>query len=241
MSHETSAYLRPPLNGAGIGDYTLHDFAAKWMMQQDDIAEISRYAASNAALREKAPTLPRLVMFGDSITEFWQLPDLEGAEIINRGIAGQNSSQMLLRFEDDVASLAPKVVAILCGTNDLRAYVGDPASIGTSALARISRNVKAMADIAKANDIRVVLCTIPPVGRERQRVSRDPTAVRTVNEWLRQFASSRSFHLVDYYLALASEDGYLPPELGEDGVHPSQQGYSRMLSAFLPVTAEMIA
>jgi lysophospholipase L1-like esterase len=240
MSNEKPAYLRPPLNGIGIGDYTLHDFAAKWMMQQDDIAEVSHYSAANAVLREQASIHPRIVMFGDSITEFWQLPDVEGVDIINRGIAGQNSSQMLLRFEDDVVSLAPRAVVILCGTNDLRCYVGEPESMAASAIARISRNIMAMVDISKANNIRAVMCTVPPVGRDSRRVSRDPAAIRAVNKWLGQFASSRGCRLADYYSALAGEDGYLATELGEDGVHPSLQGYLRMWPALLPVIMDMI-
>lgn len=231
MSDEKTVYLRPPLNGTGIGDYTLHDFVAKWMMQQDDIAEIDRHAAANAALG--APVRPRIVLFGDSITEFWQPPPLENIELVNRGIAGQNSSQMLLRFEDDVVSLSPKAVVILCGTNDMRAYVGDPASIRDSALARVSRNVRAMADIARANRISVVLCTLPPVGRDLQKVSRDPAAVRGINAWLSRFAADRGCGVVDYYSALADVDGYLPSALGEDGVHPNEAGYSRMWPVLL--------
>lgn len=228
MPDDTPVYLRPPLNGTGIGDYTLHDFAAKWMMQQDDIAEISRYAAANAGLRAQAKTAARIVMFGDSITEFWSYPHLDGAELVNRGIAGQNSSQMLLRFEDDVVALSPENVVILCGTNDLRAYVGHPSSVGASALARISQNLTAMCDIAKANGIQVVICALPPVGQDLQRVSRDPAVVRSVNQWLADFAARRDYPFVDYFSALTDKSGYLPAELGEDGVHPNLAGYDKM-------------
>lgn len=228
MSNDQPVYLRPPLNGAGIGDYTLHDFVAKWMMQQDDIAEIARYAAANAGLRKQRQAASRIVMFGDSITEFWQYPHLDGIELVNRGIAGQNSSQMLLRFEDDVVSLLPKTVVILCGTNDLRAYVGHPSSVGASALARISRNVTAMCDIAKANTIQVVICALPPVGQDLQRVSRDPVAVQSVNRWLSDFAARREYPFVDFFAALAGKDGHLPAALGEDGIHPNLAGYDRM-------------
>jgi len=231
MPDDDLVYLRPPLNGAGIGDYTLRDFAAKWMMQQDDIAEIARYAAANAALRALPAPRSRVVLLGDSITEFWSTPGMDGFEVVNRGIAGQNSSQMLLRFEDDVVGLSPLTVVILCGTNDLRCYVGDPSSIAASARARISRNVTAMTDIAKANSIGVVLCALPPVGRDRQRVSRDIAAVQAVNEWLESFAERRECPFVNYYAALADVDGYLPCELGEDGVHPNAAGYARMWPA----------
>lgn len=240
MSDDKSTYLRPPRNGVGIGDYTLHDFAAKWMMQQDDIAEIGRHADANAALRERPAALPRVIMFGDSITEFWTCPTVDGIEMVNRGIAGQNSSQMLLRFEDDVVSLAPKVVVILCGTNDLRTYVGEPSSIRASAQARISRNVKAMADISRANGIKLVLCAVPPVGRDLQQVSRDTPAVQAINQWLKVFAAQRDCGFVDYNQALADGDGHLPPDLGEDGVHPSPAGYERMWLSLLPAIRESL-
>src|SRR5437899_10832972 len=96
-------HLRPPLNGKGIGDYTLRDFASRWMMQQEDLPEIAHYAAENGLLRAAADQIPRIVAIGDSITEFWDLDALSSStfRIINRGIAGQNSSQMQLRFEDD--------------------------------------------------------------------------------------------------------------------------------------------
>jgi lysophospholipase L1-like esterase len=93
-----------------------------------------------------------------------------------------------------------------------------------------------MADIAKANDIRVVLCALPPVGRDLRRVSRDPAAVQTVNQWLGAFAARRGYSFADYFSALA-EEGYLPVELGEDGVHPNIAGYARMW----PILSSIIA
>ncbi len=223
-------YLRPPLGGKGIGDYTLHDFVAKWMMQQDDIAEIATFADANAALLQSDDTRNRVVMFGDSITAFWDLApfETEAVALINRGIPGQNSSQMVLRFVDDVVALKPRKVGILCGTNDLRAYVGDPASVADSALARIRRNLVAMCDIAKANNIAVVLATLPPVCGDRDRVNRDSDAIRTANAWLKVFAEQRGYPLADYHRALADKDGHLPAELGEDGLHPSPSGYALM-------------
>jgi acyl-CoA thioesterase-1 len=232
MTSENAApnYLRPPLNGHGIGDYTLHDFVSKWMMQQDDIAEIGRYASANSALKARAPSKPRIVLLGDSITEFWNLGEcrFEAAELVNRGIAGQNSSQMLLRFEDDVVDLEPAAVVLLCGTNDLRSYVGDPADLRVAALARIRRNVAAMSDIARAHGIHVVLCAIPPVGADRERVARDSGLIRAVNERLAGFAESRGHLFADYHAALLDEGGNLGPAFSDDGVHPNANGYGLM-------------
>jgi lysophospholipase L1-like esterase len=223
-------HLRPPLNGSGVGDYTLRDFAARWMMQQEDIPDIAHYASDNALLRANTEKAPRIVAMGDSITEFWDI-DVFGSggfHFINRGIAGQNTSQMLLRFVDDVVTLRPRGVALLCGTNDLRAYVGDPAEVAASALARIRRNVTAMCDISRGNDIAVLLGAIPPVGADRERVARDSDAIRSANSWLKSFASSRGYPFADYYSALAGPDGHILQHCSDDGVHPNATGYGKM-------------
>ena len=232
--------LRPPANGRGIGDYTLHDFAAKWMMQQDDIAEIERYREANAALTASEDPRPRIVLLGDSITDSWDALEAEkqpGLLIVNRGIGGQNTSQMLLRFEDDVVALKPAVVVILGGTNDLRAYVGDPASVGPSALARISRNITAMSDIAKGRGFKVVLATLPPVGADREKVSRDAEAIETVNAWIKTFAAQRGYPVADYHAALADTGGVLAPALSPDGIHPNAEGYAVMRPALAKALA----
>ncbi len=232
--------LRPPANGRGIGDYTLHDFAAKWMMQQDDLAEIERYREANAALIASNDKRPRVVLMGDSITDHWDALEAEPHKdllIVNRGIGGQNTSQMLLRFEDDVAALKPAVVIILGGTNDLRAYVGDPASVGASALARISRNITAMSDIAKGRGFKVVLATLPPVGADREKVSRDGEAIKAVNAWIKAFAAERDYPLADYHAALVGPDGVLPPALSPDGIHPNADGYAAMRPALAKALA----
>lgn len=229
MATPAAAQLRPPMNGDGIGDYTLHDFASKWMMQQDDVPEIEKYRAENDALRASGDQRPRIVQFGDSITAHWDLTarDDNTRHFVNRGIGGQNSSQMLLRFHDDVSALAPDVVVILAGTNDLRAYVGDPASVAASALARIGRNIVSMADIAEGRGIAVVLSTVPPVGADRERVARDGAAIAAVNEWIRAFAAERGYPVADYHRALADRD-ILPTRWSDDGVHPNAAGYAVM-------------
>jgi|SRR5690242_14143268 len=222
--------LRPPAHGVGIGDYTLHDFAAKWLMQQDDIAEIGHFAAANQALAPEPAGRMRIVQFGDSITAHWDLSahDTAKRHFVNRGIGGQNSSQMVLRFESDVVALHPQIVVILAGTNDLRAYVGDPASVGTSALARISRNLTAMADMAKANHIGVVLSLIPPVGTDRERIARDQASIDQINDWIRTFARLRHLSVVDYPSALADDRGAMPDSYSQDGIHPNAAGYAVM-------------
>lgn len=226
------AQLRPPSGGNGVGDYSLHDFAAKWMMQLDDVAEMSRYAEANARLFAERDPRPRTVFIGDSITENWKAIDAHGgstARWVNRGISGSNTSQMLLRFEDDAVALAPTVVVIMGGTNDLRAYAGSPDSVVDGAFARVKRNITAMADIATARGIHVVLGAVPPVGRDTGRIARDPRGVRRINAWIAEFARARGFGFVDYAAVLADGEGYMKPDLSPDGIHPNDAGYRLML------------
>lgn len=230
MTGEASAQLRPPAGGQGIGDYTLHDFAAKWMMQQDDLAEIGRHAEANRTLAPEPANRKRIILFGDSITAHWDLAAQDSAarHFVNRGIGGQNSSQMLLRFNDDVVALKSDTVVILAGTNDLRAYVGPPAELGQSAFARVTRNLTMMADIAAARHIRVVIGLIPPVGADRERIARDPAAIRAINAWIVAFGRERGIPVADYHRVLADPADTLPQRFSSDGIHPNQAGYAAM-------------
>src|SRR3546814_38094 len=188
-----------------FGAMTVHDFAAKWMMQQDDIADIGFYAQANADLLASTDRTPRIVLMGDSITYHWApqlLPNLREAVFVNRGIAGQNSSQMLLRFEDDVIALAPVAVVILAGTNDLRVYAGSHAEAAPAILARIRRNVTAMADIAAARGVKVIIGSVPPILPAMEGNRRDPRTLTAANAWLRAFARQRGYAFA-HYAALA--------------------------------------
>jgi acyl-CoA thioesterase I len=226
----TAAGQTPSSEQKPLGDYTLHEFAAKWMAAHDDLAELARYRDANRALTASADARPRVVLMGDSITFRWQpadLPPAPGLNLVNRGIPGQNTSQMLLRFEDDVIALKPAAVVIMGGTNDIRAYIGEPAAAGDAAVERVRRNVTAMADIADARRVKVVLAAVPPIG-ETRRFNRDPTAVVKINAWLKAFAAERGYPFVDHFVSLAGADGALPAGLSADGLHPNAAGYGRM-------------
>lgn len=213
-----------------VAAMTVQDFAAKWMMQQGDIAGTGVYASANAALLAAPGAEPRVVLMGDSITYHWTpalLPRLGGATWVNRGIPGQNSSQMLLRFEDDVAALSPAVVVILAGTNDIRVYAGSHADAAPAILGRLRSNVTAMADIAAARGIRVVLGSIPPFDAARDGSRRDPETWRAANAWLRMFAKARGYAFADYG-GLADAEGRLRTDLSEDGLHPNPGAYLLM-------------
>lgn len=233
---EPPAQLRPPRGGRWPGEYSLRDFAAKIMVQLDDFAELDRYRGENQTERSRTPDGQAVILMGDSITEFWEadlLPDVDGVRLINRGVAGQNSSVMLLRFHADVIGLNPAAVVILAGTNDLRAYVGDPGDLGLRPLERLSQNLTAMADMAEGRGVRVVMATLPPVGGDLASVARSPALIRKVNAWISSFAQERGYALADYFTALADPDGVMPTDLSEDGVHPNASGYRRMAPILL--------
>ncbi len=230
MEPGAGSLLIPPRDGVDIGDYTLRDFAAKWMMQQCDLAEVSVYREANLALLASEDRRRRLVFIGDSITEFWtDLAELqtESVAVINRGIRGQNSSQLLLRFEDDAIALQPACIVLLCGSNDLRSYVGAASSVAESARQRIVRNVTAMADIALARRISLCLAAIPPVNPAHP-VHRDPSAIVAINAWLADFAAPRQLGFIDYHRALVNGAGHLDAAFSDDGLHPNAAGYARM-------------
>jgi lysophospholipase L1-like esterase len=232
LAAPASAQLRPPSGGKAVGDYSLHDFAAKWMMQLDDVAEISHFEAANRALLAQNDPRPRTIFIGDSITENWTQLDAHqtaNGRWINRGISGSNTSQMLLRFEVDAVALGPRAIVIMGGTNDLRAYEGTPASVVDGAFARVTRNLTAMADIAAGRAIKVVLCAIPLVGRDLDRIARDPAGVKRINAWIADFARQRALVFVDFGEVLTDGDGYMKAELSTDGIHPNPAGYRQMM------------
>jgi lysophospholipase L1-like esterase len=211
-----------------------------------DPAQLGRYREANAALLAEADPRPRVVFAGDSLIERWRGLEFlapPGARFVPRGIGGQTSSQILLRFEDDVVALTPVAVVILAGSNDVRAAFGPPAAIGPMAEARVARHVTAMADIAKARGVRVAIGTLPPVraglagGRAAGR--RDAGVIVRVNAWLRDFAAARAYPLIDFHAVLVDDGGALGSDLSTDGVHPNAAGYERMAAALAPVIEQL--
>jgi len=225
-----AAQQQPAESSGQVPDLTVRDFAAKYLMQQGDLANLKFYRDQDAAVIASADPRPRVVLMGDSITYHWEAelrPAPQGLNVINRGIAGQNTDQMLLRFENDVVALHPRAVVILAGTNDARVYVGAPADARAAVVARITRNIRAMADIADGQRVKVVIAAIPPC-RNCAALQRDPATIVAVNDQLRQFAAERGYPFVDYYAALAGPDGQLPAAMTRDGLHPLPAGYALM-------------
>ncbi|WP_242098603.1 GDSL-type esterase/lipase family protein [Sphingomonas sp. CROZ-RG-20F-R02-07] len=192
-----------------------------------DFAAMCRYKPDNAAQMTRGR--PEVVMMGDSITENWGSgdPALVSGSIVDRGISGQTSPQMLLRFYQDVVALKPRIVHIMAGTNDVAG------NTGPSSPEDFRNTVRAMVDLARGNDIAVILASIPPTQRFSWRPDLQPAdTIRSLNDWLRTFAAERKIVFADYYRAMAAPAGGMRPDLSNDGVHPTTAGYAVMRPVF---------
>ena len=193
-----------------------------------DWAELGRYRDDNAKLADAPVPKDRVVFFGDSITDAWGRrpglgPFFPGKPYINRGISGQTTPQMLVRFEQDVIRLHPAAVVILAGTNDVAGNTGPETP------AMIEDNFRAMTAIAKANGIRVVLSSILPAARYPWKPAVEPVAeIRALNQWLQTFARESGSVYLDYYTALDDGHGGMREGTSSDGVHPTAAGYRIM-------------
>jgi lysophospholipase L1-like esterase len=200
-----------------------------------DWANLARYAEGNAALVAPAKFELRVVFMGDSITDAWVSPEyggfFPGKQYVDRGISGQTTPQMLIRFRPDVIALQPKAVVILAGTNDIAGNTG-PMTLG-----QIEANLASMAELAKANKVRVVLASVLPVsnyGHDRQgnpqdmRTNRPPEKILELNAWIKKYVAENGHTYLDYFSAMADEQGMLQRDLSEDGLHPNAKGYAVM-------------
>ena len=188
-----------------------------------DWSQQCRYGADNAALAK--PGRGRAVFIGDSITEGWMVADpaFFGPKRIDRGISGQTTAQMLVRFRADVLDLQPAVVHIMAGTNDIAG------NTGPTSLARIQANIMSMVELAQAHRIAVILASIPPANKIAWRPQIEPVAaIRAMNRWLQDYAARRHLVYVDYYAALADEESGMKAEFTKDGVHPNAAAFQAM-------------
>ena len=192
----------------------------------NDWANLGRYRDANARLAPPAPDERRVVFYGNSITDAWaaSFPTMfPGKPYIGRGISGQTTPQMLVRFRQDVVALRPRVVVILAGTNDIAG------NTGPSTLEMIEDNLASMTEIAKANGIRVVLSSVLPVYDYPWKPGLHPApTIVALNAWMQRYAASVGEVYVDYHSAMKDGRDGLPPELAADGVHPTPAGYRVM-------------
>jgi lysophospholipase L1-like esterase len=201
------------------------DWEVKHQQQlKEDWPWLGKFREADASLPPPAPNENRVVFMGDSITEGWHLDvSFPGKPYINRGISGQTTPQMVLRFRQDVIALQPKVVVILAGTNDIAG------NTGPETLEQIEDNLASMADLASANHIRVVLCSITPAFDYPWKPGQTPAPkIDAINAWLRGYALAKGYIYVDYHSAMKDARDGLPSSLSHDGVHPLPAGYSIM-------------
>jgi lysophospholipase L1-like esterase len=199
--------------------------ATQWM---NDFADLGRYREANAHLAAPLPGENRVVFMGDSITDAWHLDEyFPGKPYVNRGIGGQTTPQMLIRFRPDVIDLQPKVVVILAGTNDIAG------NTGPMKLEDVENNYASMADLARAQGIRVVFSSVIPVNNYTPRAEllfaqRPPEKILELNRWVKDYCAKNGYIYLDYFSAMVDEKGLLKKDLAQDGLHPNPTGYKIM-------------
>ena len=197
-----------------------------------DWPALARYREDNSKTAAPDKKEKRVVFLGDSITDSWDNPSnggfFPGKPYINRGISGQTTPQMLIRFRPDVVALKPEGVVILAGTNDIAG------NTGPMTLESIEDNLASIAELARAHGIRVVLSSVLPVsdyektadGQPRnQTTRRPPEHIKALNEWMKKYAAANKLTYLDYYSAMIDDKGFLRDELSNDGLHPNVEGY----------------
>ena len=191
-----------------------------------DWANLAKYRDANSRLAPPTSNENRVVFMGNSITEGWQqyfATMFAGKPYINRGIGGQTTPQMLVRFRPDVVALKPKVVVILAGTNDIAG------NTGPSTLEMIEDNLASMAEIASSNGIKVVLSSVLPVFDYPWKPGLEPAPkIIALNKWMKDYAATHGAIYLDYHSAMSDERGGMRTGLASDGVHPNEAGYRVM-------------
>jgi lysophospholipase L1-like esterase len=216
----------PSTGFPGLDNYR----ASRLAVFTDDYGQLARYREADVALKPPAASDDRVVFFGDSITDSWHLDEyFPGKPYINRGIGGQTTPQMLVRFRQDVIDLRPRVVIILAGTNDIAG------NTGPMRLEDIEANYESMAELAEANGIQVILCSVLPVHDYTPKsqdmfAQRSPEKILRLNGWLKNYCAqpSHACLYLDYFSAMVDDKGLLRKELAEDGLHPNAAGYKIM-------------
>jgi len=216
----------PSTGFAGLDQYR----ASRIAVFTDDYGQLARYRKADAELKPLSPGENRVVFFGDSITDTWDLGEyFPGKPYINRGIGGQTTPQMLVRFRQDVINLHPKVVVMLAGTNDIAG------NTGPMRLDDIEADLTSLAQLAQANGIKVIYSSILPVHNYTDKskdffAQRSPEKILTLNRWLKNYcaAASNGCVYLDYFSAMVDDKGLMKKDLADDGLHPNAAGFKIM-------------
>jgi lysophospholipase L1-like esterase len=200
-------------------------------MRMRDWAEMTRYREANKTVAPPARSEARVVFMGDSITDGWQQPRyggfFPGKPYVDRGISGQTTPQMLVRFRRDVVDLQPKAVVILAGTNDIAGNTGPMTN------EEIQGNLASMSDLAHAHNIKVVFASITPISEYHvrgvpQTTTRPMERIKAMNEWMKSYVAPHGDVYLDYFSAMVDDKGLMRAELTEDDLHPNAKGYAVM-------------
>lgn len=206
-----------PKDGAGWQLWNLHMFTR-------DFSQSCRYRDANQQLK-RSGTSVRVVFIGDSITDNWQNlgANFWTNGLVDRGISGQTTPQMLVRFRQDVIELKPQAVHIMAATNDIAG------NTGATTMDTVKGNIQSMAELARGHGIKVMLASVPPAAAFPWAKDKRPALqIAELNSWLKQYAMANGYTYVDYHPVLATADGSMKPGLASDGVHPTEKGYAAM-------------
>jgi lysophospholipase L1-like esterase len=214
----------PSTGFPGIDEYR----ASRIAIYADDFGQLARYRDADAALGSPRAGENRVVFLGDSITDYWKLEDyFAGKPYINRGVDGQSTPEMLVRFRQDVIELHPKVLVVLAGTNDIAGVTGPARN------EEIEANYASIAELARAHEIRVVFASLLPAYNYTPE-SKESFALRprerllALNAWLKDYCAKNQLVYLDYASALTDDRGMLRRDLSDDGLHPNAAGYKIM-------------
>ena len=224
LGQDSTAPAIPTTGFPGIDEYR----ASRIAIYTDDFGQLARYRSENAAVGQPAANENRVIFIGDSITDYWKLADyFPGKPYINRGVDGQSTPEMLVRFRQDVIDLHPKVLVVLAGTNDVAGVTGRTRNED------IEANYASMAELARVHSIRVVFASLLPVYDYTQE-SKESFALRprerilVLNRWLKDYCAKNGLVYLDYFSAVDDDKGMLRRDLSDDGLHPNTAGYKIM-------------
>jgi lysophospholipase L1-like esterase len=213
---------------APAADTAMAKQIADMQAKLNDWPDLARYRTENAALAPVPAGEQRVVFYGDSITDGWGRRPGTGTffpdkPYVNRGISGQTTPQMVVRFRQDVIALHPAAVIILAGTNDIAGNTGPMTPEMTE------DNFSSMADLAHANGIKVILASITPAFDYPWKHGMEPAPkIRAINAWLKNYCDQHGYTYLDYYTSLTDSEGGMKPGISFDGVHPNEKGYAIM-------------